>query len=195
MLKLVLHLFKKYPWLHATPDFLCYCDCCGEGCGEVKCPYCLKDTDLQDYPEKSNSCLKSESGITSLKTEHAYYYQSQQQIFTTGYNYCDFIVCSFNEQISFFCERILPDICHWNSVVPKLTHFWRYCVLPEKKCVSAIICPQFCLLLQKEYYRCCCDMQQPSMSHFFFSFNLLESPRSTLQVVLSSVPKKCCSQK
>lgn len=143
---------KKYPWLYATPDFLCYCDCCGEGCGEVKCPYCLKDTDLQDYPEKSNSCLKSESGITSLKTEHAYYYQSQQQIFTTGYNYCDFIVCSFNEQISFFCERILPDICHWNSVVPKLTHFWRYCVLPEKKCVSAIICPQFCLLLQKEYY-------------------------------------------
>lgn len=97
----------------------------------MKCPYCLKDTDLQEYPENSNSCLKSESGITSLKTEHAYYYQSQQQIFTTGYNYCDFIVCSFNEQISFFCERILPDICHWNSVVPKLNHFWRYCVLPE----------------------------------------------------------------
>ena len=27
--------------------------------------------------------------------------------------------------------RFLPDICHWNSVVPKLHHFWRYCVLPE----------------------------------------------------------------
>lgn len=122
---------KKYPWLHATPDFLCYCDCCGEGCGEVKCPCCLKDTHLKDYPEKSNSCLKSENGATSLKRGHAYYYQSQQQIFTTGYNYCDFVVCGFNEQIAFFCERILPDICHWNSVVPKLNHFWRYCVLPE----------------------------------------------------------------
>ena len=122
---------QKYSWLHATPDFLCYCDCCGEGCGEVKCPYCLKDTDLKDYPEKSNSCLNLANGATSLKREHAYYYQSQQQIFTTGYNYCDFVVCGFNEQIAFFCERILPDICHWNSVVPKLNHFWRYCVLPE----------------------------------------------------------------
>ena len=58
---------QKYPWLHATPDFLCYCDCCGEGCGEVKCPYCLKDPDLKDYPENSNSCLNSENGSTSLK--------------------------------------------------------------------------------------------------------------------------------
>ena len=32
---------KKYPYLHGTPDFLCECDCCGEGCGEVKCPYCI----------------------------------------------------------------------------------------------------------------------------------------------------------
>jgi len=55
------------------------------------------------------------------------------------------VVCGFNEQIAFFCERILPDICHWNSVVPKLNHFWRYCV-------SAIIWSQFCLLLQDEYY-------------------------------------------
>ena len=89
----------------------------------VKYPYCLKDTDLKDYPGKSNSCLKSENGATSLKKEHAYYYQSQQQIFTTGYNYRDFVLCGFNEQIAFFCERILPDICHWNSVVPKLNHF------------------------------------------------------------------------
>ena len=56
---------KKYPWLHATPDFLC-CDCCGEGCGEVKGPYCLKDTDLilsghlmrGDYIHYSQSCSK-----------------------------------------------------------------------------------------------------------------------------------------
>ena len=108
--------------LYNVPDFLCYCDCSGK----VKCPYCLKDTDHKYYPEKSNSCLES-----SLKREHAYYYQSQQQIFTTGYNYCDFVVCGFNEQIAFFYERVLPDNRHWNSVVPKLNHFWRYCVLPE----------------------------------------------------------------
>ena len=33
---------EEYPWLHATPDFLCACDCCGEGCGEVKCPIPLR---------------------------------------------------------------------------------------------------------------------------------------------------------
>ena len=97
----------------------------------MKCPYCLKDTDFEDYIDKYNSCSKSENGAVILKREHAYYYQTQQQIFTTGYNYCDFVVCGFNEQINFLCERILPDICHWDSVIPKLNHFWRYCVLPE----------------------------------------------------------------
>ena len=32
-----LFINKQYPWLHAPPDFLCSCDCCGE----VKCPYCI----------------------------------------------------------------------------------------------------------------------------------------------------------
>ena len=22
---------QQYPWLHVTPDFLCRCDCCGDG--------------------------------------------------------------------------------------------------------------------------------------------------------------------
>ena len=100
-LKLVVHLFiKRYPWLHATPDFLCYCtlcDCCGEGCREVVPPL------FKDYPDKSSSCLKLEKGTTSFKREHAYYYQSQQQIFTTGY-----ITRAFTKQIALFCERILP---------------------------------------------------------------------------------------
>ena len=46
---------QEYPWLHATPDFLCSCDCCGEGCGEIKCPYCLKDLDFQEYLTKQDN--------------------------------------------------------------------------------------------------------------------------------------------
>ena len=91
---------KQYPWLHATPDFLCRCDCCGDGCGEVKCPYCLKDTDLEQYINKYNSCLKSENADASPKREHAYYYQTQQQIFTAGKLYCDFFCLWFD----LFCE-------------------------------------------------------------------------------------------
>lgn len=33
---------KQLPWMHATPDFLCSCSCCGDGCGEVKCPYIIE---------------------------------------------------------------------------------------------------------------------------------------------------------
>ena len=63
---------QKYPWLHATHYFFCYCtlcDPCGEKCREVKCPYCSKDTDFKDYPDKSNSCLKSEKGATLVLKE------------------------------------------------------------------------------------------------------------------------------
>ncbi|CAH3135040.1 unnamed protein product, partial [Porites lobata] len=47
---------QEYPWLHATPVSLCSCscDCCGEGCGEIKCPYCLKDLDFQEYLTKQD---------------------------------------------------------------------------------------------------------------------------------------------
>ena len=29
----------EYPWVHATSDFLCACDCCGQRCVGIKCPY------------------------------------------------------------------------------------------------------------------------------------------------------------
>ena len=31
------------PHLGASPDGLVSCDCCGEGCLEIKCPLCKKD--------------------------------------------------------------------------------------------------------------------------------------------------------
>ena len=46
----------EYPWIH-SPDFLCACDYCAQGCGEIKCPYCLKDADFISYTEKPTSCL------------------------------------------------------------------------------------------------------------------------------------------
>ena len=43
---------KENPWMHATPDFLCSCSCCGKGCGEVKCPYSIDDCDFDSYTAK-----------------------------------------------------------------------------------------------------------------------------------------------
>ena len=49
---------KEFPWLHATPDFLSSCDCCGSGCGEVKCPYSMEGVNFENYLSKTSSCLE-----------------------------------------------------------------------------------------------------------------------------------------
>ena len=125
---------QQYPWLHATPDFLCSCDCCGEGCGEVKCPLCIENCDFDSYVQKSSSCLiKENNDQFCIKTDHQYYYQVQQQLFTTKKKYNDFIVYAFdsNGEEKFVLQRIVPDQDHWDHVEQKLTKFWRLCVLPE----------------------------------------------------------------
>lgn len=45
---------KEHPWMHATPDFLCSCSCCGKGCGEVKCPYSIDDCDFDSYTARKS---------------------------------------------------------------------------------------------------------------------------------------------
>ena len=125
---------EEYPWLHASPDFLCSCDCCGEGCGEVMCPLCVENCDFESYVLKPSSCLEKDStGNFKLKKTHQYFYQCQQQIFTGGKLYCDFVVSAFDhdgrpKQVR---QRISPAEDHWKVVVPKLTNFWRKCILPE----------------------------------------------------------------
>ena len=91
---------KEYPFLHATPDFLCSCNCCGLGCGEVKCPYCTEGLDFDAYVMKGTSCLQKADSNFLLKRDHDYYYQVQQQLHTTKRDYCDFIVCAFDAQSS-----------------------------------------------------------------------------------------------
>ena len=125
-------IHNNKPWLHATPDFLVTCSCCGDGCGEVKCPFSLKDGDFGSYLQKKSSCLQQVEGKLQLKRDHEYYFQVQQQLLVTGRKYCDFVVCSFPESGPIlFVERIMPDLEHWDVVVPNLTNTWRICVLPE----------------------------------------------------------------
>eukprot|EP00794_Sanderia_malayensis_P002558 gene2558-2954_t len=124
---------KRSPFIHATPDFLSSCDCCGIGCGEVKCPFCMDGIDIDGYLEKPSSCLmKDPDGEVILKRNHQYFYQVQQQIFTTELPFCDFVVFGFaTSKSAFLHERIIPDQCHWDKVLPRLSQFWQYCVLPE----------------------------------------------------------------
>ena len=43
-----LYINPDVPHLGAPPDGLVTCDCCGEGCLEIKCPLCRKDQFLGD---------------------------------------------------------------------------------------------------------------------------------------------------
>lgn len=134
VVKCGLMINEEYPWIHATPDFLCSCDCCGEGCGEVKCPLCVENCNFESYVLTPSSCLEKDStGNFNLKKSHQYFYQCQQQIFTRRKQYCDFVVCAFDHdgKAKHVQQRILPDADHWKAVVPKLTNFWRKCILPE----------------------------------------------------------------
>lgn len=79
-----------WPFLHAAPDFLSKCDCCGQGCGEVKCPYCIDGIDFDSYVQKKSFCLEKNGFVFSLKRDHDYYFQAQQKLHTTGRDYLNF---------------------------------------------------------------------------------------------------------
>ena len=125
---------QEYPWIHATPDFLVSCSCCGLGCGEVKCPICIDRCDFDSYVLKKNACLEKAAGNFQLKRNHNYFFQVQQQLLTLPERkYNDFVVCAFDSshRATIIKERIYPDHGHWKEVLPKLTTFWRTCILPE----------------------------------------------------------------
>ena len=129
-----LFINKGKAFLHATPDFLVSCSCCGNGCGEVKCPFIIKDGNFDDYIQQKNSCLEKVNGHFQLKKTHSYYFQVQQQLFSVpNVKYCDFVVCAIDKMknIHLVVQRIYPDIKHWNHVLPKLEIFWTICILPE----------------------------------------------------------------
>ena len=126
------YIDPEHPFLHATPDFLCECDCYGAGCGEVKCPYCIEGLDFNKYCQNKSACLQLDGQKFSLKRDHAYFYQVQQQLHITKRPYCDFVVFAITKDCSKVVqERIFPDADHWTYQVNTLSLFWRLCILPE----------------------------------------------------------------
>ena len=129
-----LFINKHYPFLHATPDFLTSCDCCGLGFGEVKCPICILDCDFDKYIQKKSSCLEKVKRTFKLKRTHTYYFQVQQQLLTLPERkFNDFVVCAIDsgKNAHLVIERIYPDLEHSKRDLPKLQDFGRICILPE----------------------------------------------------------------
>ena len=63
---------KHHPWIHATPDVMTSCSCCGDGCCEVKCPYSIDNCNFEAYVEKKDSGLEKINNTFRLKRSHQY---------------------------------------------------------------------------------------------------------------------------
>ena len=53
------HISSNRPYFGASPDGLVSCECCGNGCLEIKCPFCIKDKELEQVANESKTfCLE-----------------------------------------------------------------------------------------------------------------------------------------
>lgn len=112
-------------------------------------PSLIQDAIFEDYAALRNSCLVTADGGFKLKRSHNYYFQVQQQLFTLKERkHNDFIVYAsdIKGNAPFVMEIILPDVQHWDKVLPKLKAFWRICVLPE---VFGRWCTRRCVVQEK----------------------------------------------
>ncbi|KAG8181036.1 hypothetical protein JTE90_024782 [Oedothorax gibbosus] len=107
----------EYPQFGASPDGIVECDCCGEGCLEIKCPFCIRDCTKEQLYDKEN-CMECINGQFSLKRTHAYYYQVQALLHIVNRQYCDFVLWTNNTMLT---ERISKDDDFWRQNVPIAT--------------------------------------------------------------------------
>ncbi len=119
---------SDYPYIAASPDGLCYCQCCGYGCIEVKCPYCHRDKEILEASQEGLFLQGTNENELKLKKDHSYYYQIQTQIYCTDRAYCDFVVFTNKEC---YIERIYRDDELWMEIVQKAEKLFVHAVLPE----------------------------------------------------------------
>ena len=121
----------KYPHLGASPDALLENPTEGQGLLEIKCPAADKWKSVHPNVCALDSdffCTLDENGAIKLKRSHRYYIQVQGQMAISGRSWCDFMVWTLK---GWTVERIYTDSECWNDMLPKLTHFYVNCVLPE----------------------------------------------------------------
>ena len=81
------------PYIGASLDALVSCNCCGNGCLEIKCPYDSREKFVFQILDCVVGYLEGDvTNGTQLKTTHMYYYQIQCQLNATGRKYCD-VLC------------------------------------------------------------------------------------------------------
>lgn len=103
-----LFIHPQQPYMGASPDGICSCDCCGDRLVEIKCP--TRDIGSLPYLERKN-------GKVALKRKSLYYGQVQGQMMVTDIKETYFFV--FNDESyaidsinidEQFCEQLSSNI-------------------------------------------------------------------------------------
>ncbi|XP_031334306.1 uncharacterized protein LOC116164293 [Photinus pyralis] len=124
---------SMFPCFGASPDGLVNCDCCGSGCLEIKCPYCVRDSNVEELVHFKNMCLKAnvlEDNIWSIDLDqnHSYFHQVQMQMAVAERSYCDLVVWS---KKNFYLERVYSDKTFWECESEKALAFFNNVIMPE----------------------------------------------------------------
>ncbi|KAL3992292.1 zygote arrest protein 1 [Sarotherodon galilaeus] len=115
------------PWIGASPDGIIF-DPLEQppfGLVEMKCP------NIKSYVDAPY--LKVSRGTLQLKPTHAYYWQVQGQLLTTGMRWCDFVVSS---QEDVFIQRIQRDEGLMETMKPKIDMFYFHVYMDKYLAVS-----------------------------------------------------------
>ena len=133
----------NYPYIPASPDGVCKCDCCPITLFECKCPWTHRGKPVSEYIQEKGSCLvasstREEETNVELNRKHRYFTQVQHQMF----------VCETKEEYFYlyttkdtFTEKINFNF-NYSGNVAKFEHFFNNYICPElftKKMLSKMI--------------------------------------------------------
>lgn len=71
---------SEQPHIGTSPDAIMTCNCCGCSPVEIKCPYCEKDSKLNEVNNKKFFLQKDSEGNLKLAKDHQHYWQVKAQL-------------------------------------------------------------------------------------------------------------------
>ena len=115
------------PCIGASPDALISCNCCGNDCLEIKCPFDSREKFVFEILGCDDSYLEEDvkNGI-KLKTTRMYYCQIRCKLSVTGRKYFDFYIWT---EKYYHYERVFPEFWIKNKKICE--RFFRLYLLPE----------------------------------------------------------------
>ncbi len=135
-----LFIKKDLPYIGASPDAVGYCDCCTQFVVECKCPYAIRDKEVNDAWNETDF-LRMVNGALSLNPSHKYYTQIQGQMALVGCSHGYFVV--WTTKGSPFIQKIPFDDNFWKTVLEDLVFFFKgYVVKVLLGIESLTYCPR-----------------------------------------------------